>query len=56
MFPSRDVAMPLTEEDVCDMADLLVPITPYPLLSHLPLTYETRGVAIIPLDFNIKHK
>jgi hypothetical protein len=55
MFPSRDVAMPLTEEDVCDTTDLLVPITPFLLLLPLLLTYKTRGVAItIQLHYKIK--
>jgi hypothetical protein len=54
MFPSGDVAMPLTEEDVCDTTDLLQPITPFPHHIPLPLTYKTRGVAIIPSDYTIK--
>lgn len=41
--------MPLTEEDVCDTADLLVPFTPF------LLTYETRGIAIaIRLRYKMK--
>lgn len=55
MFPSRDVAMPLTEEDVCDTADLLVPFTPFLLLMPLLYTSETRGVAItIRLHYEIE--
>jgi hypothetical protein len=50
MFPSEDVAMPLTEEAVCDTADLLVPITPL----HDPGAKKTRGVSIIPSFFTIK--
>jgi hypothetical protein len=55
MFPSRYVAMPLTEEDVCDTADLLVPFTPSLLLTPLLYTSETRGVAItIRLHYEIE--
>jgi hypothetical protein len=55
MFPSRDVAMPLTVEDVCDTADLLVPFTPFLLLLPLLISSKTRGVAItILLHFEMK--